>query len=253
MKNLFLASVILLFCTFSVFAQKPVDIDSFQGIWKFLPVAGSSDTTFESYSFFMKNKHMEITFWKDSQSANTYGMPYSYYGFRNTSPYNALPKHLRDLQSSGRYVLFYDDLIETDNNNNKIGYDKFGNLYEPTRYCDWSINEELAEGLPPTTINFNFGKAPDVYKKIDKIPDYVLLALKKNSKDWQKYLIFMEHKEMKINFSKSLIYSFPNNPTKMYLIKGDEVEILEENGEWLKIRYYGKKVVEGWIKRSDVE
>jgi SH3-like domain-containing protein len=39
----------------------------------------------------------------------------------------------------------------------------------------------------------------------------------------------------------------------MYLIKGDEVEVLEEKGEWLKIRYYGKKVVEGWIKRSDVD
>ena len=27
----------------------------------------------------------------------------------------------------------------------------------------------------------------------------------------------------------------------MYLIKGDEVECLEEKGEWYKIRYYGKK------------
>jgi SH3-like domain-containing protein len=39
----------------------------------------------------------------------------------------------------------------------------------------------------------------------------------------------------------------------MYLIKGDEVEVLEEKGEWLKVRYYGKKIIEGWIKKSDVE
>jgi hypothetical protein len=44
-----------------------------------------------------------------------------------------------------------------------------------------------------------------------------------------------------------------NNPTKMYLLKGDEVEIIEEKDKWLKIRYYGKKTIEGWIKRSDVE
>ena len=56
-----------------------------------------------------------------------------------------------------------------------------------------------------------------------------------------------------INFSKSIIHRIPNKPTKMYLIKGDEVEILEDNGEWLKIRYYGKKTIEGWIKKSDVE
>ena len=53
--------------------------------------------------------------------------------------------------------------------------------------------------------------------------------------------------------SKTMINLSPNNPTKMYLIKGDEVGILEEQGEWFKIRYYGKKVVEGWIKRSDVD
>ncbi len=52
---------------------------------------------------------------------------------------------------------------------------------------------------------------------------------------------------------KSRIHSVPNQPTKMYLIKGDEVEYLEENGEWYKIRFYGKKTIEGWIRKSDVE
>jgi SH3-like domain-containing protein len=39
----------------------------------------------------------------------------------------------------------------------------------------------------------------------------------------------------------------------MYLIKNDVVEVLEEQEDWLRIRYYGKKVIEGWIKKSDVE
>ncbi len=57
----------------------------------------------------------------------------------------------------------------------------------------------------------------------------------------------------KIILTKSLLYSHINQTTKMYLLKGDEVEILEEKDDWLKIRYYGKKTIEGWIKRSDVE
>ncbi|MDI9881112.1 SH3 domain-containing protein [Flectobacillus longus] len=52
---------------------------------------------------------------------------------------------------------------------------------------------------------------------------------------------------------KVYFYSRPNLITNIYIIKGDEVEVLEEKGEWLKIRYYGKKNIEGWIKRSDVD
>ncbi|WP_435355899.1 hypothetical protein [Emticicia sp. SJ17W-69] len=52
---------------------------------------------------------------------------------------------------------------------------------------------------------------------------------------------------------KVFLNTTPNTLTKMYLLKGDEVEIIDEKDEWLKIRYYGKKTVEGWIKKSDVE
>ncbi len=58
---------------------------------------------------------------------------------------------------------------------------------------------------------------------------------------------------LKIMVTKSTINSIPNKPTKMYLLKGDEVEVLEERGKWLKVRYYGKKTIEGWIKKGDVE
>ncbi|SMO52733.1 SH3 domain-containing protein [Solitalea koreensis] len=58
----------------------------------------------------------------------------------------------------------------------------------------------------------------------------------------------------KIYTPKSTIYSSinPPRPTKMYLIQGNEVEVLEEKGEWIRIRFYGKKTIEGWIKRTDV-
>jgi len=31
------------------------------------------------------------------------------------------------------------------------------------------------------------------------------------------------------------------------------VEVLETKDIWIKIRYYGNKTIEGWIKKSDVE
>ncbi|MDI9873195.1 SH3 domain-containing protein [Flectobacillus rivi] len=57
----------------------------------------------------------------------------------------------------------------------------------------------------------------------------------------------------KVKSTKVFINTSVNVSSSIYLIKGDEVEILEEKGEWLKIRYYGKKTIEGWIKKRDVE
>ncbi|MFN3785124.1 MAG: hypothetical protein ACK4R6_14495 [Spirosomataceae bacterium] len=57
----------------------------------------------------------------------------------------------------------------------------------------------------------------------------------------------------RITKPKAYLYSSPNKPTKMYVLKGDDVELVDRQDDWLKIRFKGKKVVEGWIKRSDVE
>gem|GEM_PF-6919410 len=63
-----------------------------------------------------------------------------------------------------------------------------------------------------------------------------------------------------INIKKSIIHSRPSQPTKMYLIQNDPVEVVEERDDWLRIKYYPEKngewtgkVIEGWIKKSDVE
>jgi hypothetical protein len=57
----------------------------------------------------------------------------------------------------------------------------------------------------------------------------------------------------RIFVNKSFIYKEPNVKTKIYLIKGDEVKIVKEENGFLKIFYFGKKTIEGWIKKSDVE
>jgi len=59
--------------------------------------------------------------------------------------------------------------------------------------------------------------------------------------------------EERIKLDRTIVYDKNYRPTKMYLIKGDIVEIIKESGSWLNIKYYGKKTIEGWIKKSDVE
>jgi hypothetical protein len=228
-------------------AQSSQDFKQMAGIWKF-----EIPNEYESYMINDFNKSLKISFWtKSNDSAYTYGTPFSYFGFWDIHINEPQPNHISDLKSSGKYIFFYDRLIKTYDSNNKIGYDSLGNLFQPTRTCEWDIYEKLP--YRQKTLELYFNMEPDVYKKVDEIPDYVLISLKKNKEHWQRYLEFLGEKEGSIHVQKSFIYSQPNKQTKMYLLKDDEVEIIEKKEDWLHIRYYGKKVVEGWIKKSDVE
>jgi hypothetical protein len=60
-------------------------------------------------------------------------------------------------------------------------------------------------------------------------------------------------KPQQIAVDKSIIYSQPNKPTKMYLVKGDVVTVREEKEGWLRVEYEGKKLVTGWIKKEDTK
>jgi len=57
----------------------------------------------------------------------------------------------------------------------------------------------------------------------------------------------------KIKVSKSYILTELGKRTDKYLVIGDEVEIVKEKDGLIKIRYYGKKNIEGWIKKTDVK
>jgi hypothetical protein len=84
------------------------------------------------------------------------------------------------------------------------------------------------------------------YRKLDTLPQSI-----------QKYLVEkgihvgFPHKEIAVD--KSIIYAEPDKPTRMYLIKGDIVTVLEEKDGWIKMEYEGKKMITGWIKKEDTE
>ncbi|CAN1537561.1 hypothetical protein MCERE19_01613 [Spirosomataceae bacterium] len=56
-----------------------------------------------------------------------------------------------------------------------------------------------------------------------------------------------------VKTKKAIIYDLRKNKSKKYLVYGDEIEILKEEKDFFKFKYYGKKTIEGWIKKSDVE
>ena len=83
-----------------------------------------------------------------------------------------------------------------------------------------------------------------------------ILEPTKSIQDFIKYL--RKDKKKATIRNKTIINESLTEQTKMYLLKGDEVEVLEESErspevEWLKIRYYGRKTIEGWIRKIDIE
>ncbi|WP_044171404.1 SH3 domain-containing protein [Flectobacillus major] len=134
-----------------------------------------------------------------------------------------------DLRSSGRYLCFCnkkDSLLLCD-------------------FPDFSTSDTSFSFSGTDIFDFNFKKNlnRETYSRIIKVL----------SGEQYNYFRELLYYTSYIKNIKAYLYSNRVIPTKMYLIKGDEVEILEEKGEWLKIRYYGKKTIEGWIKNSDVE
>ena len=88
------------------------------------------------------------------------------------------------------------------------------------------------------------------------LPDKLLLRyLKKrgikDNRDYIKELLGISFK--KIKEPKVMIYSSISQISKAYLLQNDEVEVLETKDSWIRIRYYGTKVTEGWIKANQIQ
>lgn len=216
-------------------------IERMQGLWEF------RDGNIRAYMIVQNNKLLEIINSINKNESNCYGNPFSYFGFWDSGRHNdEEPKNLSQLEKSGTIISFYDDL--------GTAYDRDGNLIKVTRRCWLTLNEDSDDPIPGV-LRFYYKGTPDVYTKIKRIPNDVLIALKKKPKYWKTYSDFVGMVQKPINVTKATIFKYPaaNQPTKMYLIKGDIVEVLRQEKGWVKIRYYGTSVVEGWLKSSDLD
>ncbi len=57
-----------------------------------------------------------------------------------------------------------------------------------------------------------------------------------------------------IKTDKAIIYQKPEDgyKTKKYLIKGDVVNVLKSEGEFILVEFYGQKVTKGWIHSNEL-
>ena len=187
------------------------------------------------YYVFSQNKVVDISIYKDGQIVDSY---YTY-GFSDELKL----KNINDLKDAG---MFYYEVNEDDFQEKYKEKDgTYSGIQANVIQMDEDKNRfQIYDPLRPGQRG--------IYKRIKQLPSKLEAVLKSKNiiinstikEDKAKYLV---------KLTKSIIYSTPNKPTKMYLLKGDVVEILQEKDDWLQIRYYGKKTIEGWIKKSDVE
>lgn len=152
----------------------------------------------------------------------------SYIGFQNHEFQNQISaKFTKDsLKNAGQYITIVDE------RNENIDIDRVFSC-EPSNIFLFYTSYERIDSLTKPIVNllYNQGK-----------------------KDHQNYFKeFLDKTFTEITTSKVSICTAPAIISKAYLLRGDVVEVLDSKDVWIKIRYYGNKPIEGWIKKSDVE
>jgi hypothetical protein len=131
------------------------------------------------------------------------------------------------------------------------------------------IQIALKRRVPSSTIFINKNKVDNhfyvepVFNREYKLKYFYIYPnnIKEEDIMSQNYSKLINKKELHINLQKNQfilstkqpLYKSPSIKTKMYLIKGDQVEVLEEKDNWLHILYHGKKDIKAWIPKSAVE
>ena len=168
-------------------------------------------------------------------------------------PANNQISKLSQLRDEGQRMFFYRPNPKAPNDSIKYYTQASPSCFASFNGLGTDIYDPPAKGKPNYFLfNFN-GREYERHVQLQHLPNYVLVALLKNKKDLQKVEQFLNKKYQQIKVAKSYIYNLSMQQTKAFLIKGDPIEVLEQRGNWLRIRYYGKKTIEGWVKKEDVE
>jgi hypothetical protein len=222
---------------FSICASSQVDFNSLksvQGIWSRINLPEYTNNSFSiKINKGFKSLNLEYSISEDNEN---YISEY-YIGFQDSSSYDMGTINISKLREFGNYYTVV----------SMSSVDDSGEATIP----DFSTPEivELDENI----MWINYGKIT-MYERIHKIPIKALKILYlqgvRNNRNYLKEYLNINVKE--ITVPKSIIYSEPGTPTKMYLIKGDVITVLDEQNGWIKIEYNGTKLVTGWIKKQDI-
>ncbi len=168
-------------------------------------------------------------------------------------PNNKKISKLSELEIVGQRMAFYTPNPNAPNDSIKYYREASPSCFASYNGLGTDTHDPPAEGKPNYFLfNFN-GREYEEHIQLENLPNYILVALLKNNTELQKVELFLNRKFQQIKVAKCQIYNLDMLPTKSYLIKEDPIEILEQKDNWLKIRYYGEKTIEGWIKKEDIE
>jgi hypothetical protein len=191
-----------------------------------------NDTEKYIYLYYSQKRLYETTDYTDSKYPE-FGIEVSnyFYGFYHDCD---LPS-IDSLKRSGEYYFEVTPLEFEDEDKRKV--------YVENDCGQVSIFTEKQDTL--MNIYYSSRQQYVTYKKLDSLPPNVQKHLEENG-------IYVGFPRKEISSEKAIIYSAPNIPTRMYLIKGDVVTVLGKEEGWLRIDYEGKKQVRGWVKEQDV-
>jgi hypothetical protein len=237
MKNSMIAKLVLiaLFNAAILQAQeaKETKISLMQGVWE------SNDNSESEKSFtIIKGMNALSIVHSDNPSEMDFPISESVQGFQNKNHDEADSINVKTLKEDGRYFTTVDK-----ENINKNGWVEEPYFTIPTYF-----------EIDKTTMSINGGKIAE-FTKIKNLPAFTLKQLyKRGQLDKRNYLKdYLNIDAREIIAPKSIIFQSPGTATKMYLVKGDLVSVISQQGEWVKVEYQGKKIVQGWIKKEHIK
>ena len=206
--------------------SRVMDRDDLQGAWKGVEnIKNPSIDVTDEYLIFKKGKILHL-------QAKSNFLSELYFGFQQvTSSTESIPDNfsMNDLKKRGNR--FIQGLISGGNNPIFNSIDWF--FYDESSLTMAYMEYEKVKKMDINSLNFlkNMG----LRNRRNYIEEYLTINYKKIVKP------------------KIFLYTTFTQISNSYLILNDAVEVIEVKGEWAKIRYYGgKKIIEGWVKVSDV-
>ncbi|MDR1227122.1 MAG: hypothetical protein LBK47_09540 [Prevotellaceae bacterium] len=213
-------------------------LDLMQGIWKARVDPLHPDSEEESWTIIRNHQSLSVTYVKSSNKLD-FPLTESIEGFQELKKEDIINGiNVSILTDSGTYYT----LAST----NAISPNGWVNNIDLFIIKDFDCDGQ--------EMSINGGQLVE-YSKRKKLSSIALkniyLRGMQDNRDYLKEYINIDVTE--VVSSKSTIYAEPDKPTRMYLIKGDIVTVLEEKEGWIKMEYEGKKLITGWIKKEDTK
>ena len=230
-KDVVAVAIFLLCFDVTSFAQAPTKLKLIQGVWSYT----MNTDTVKSYKIVANKNCLDFVYKVHSDEITLLEM---IIGFQSSVEWSddTMFIHVDSLKENG---LFFTEIIDKEEIAQDGLIDKAFCMIASYYECDGEL------------LAINGGKLFE-FEKMSELPyDAIKKLHNRGKQDNRNYLEdYLNLKGQSIKPAKCVVYSEPNEPTKVRLNRDDFVIVIEETGKWLKIKY-GECGI-GWIKKDDV-